>query len=112
MRVWRSTATENPQRLKTTVMSVLTENACPQLLSRPTFSSWRLMQVTWRFFIDSDMRWKWQQLSTDRSVVAESQTSYDDYDCCVAAARAQGYVYHVAQGRLVRPGNEGRFSRR
>jgi hypothetical protein len=83
-----------------------------QLTSRTYLSLAANMQVTWRFFVGDDTRWRWQQLSTDRSVVAESQTSYDDYECCVAAARAQGYVYHAAQGRLVRPGNEGRFSRR
>jgi hypothetical protein len=70
------------------------------------------MQVTWRFFVGTDMRWRWQQLTTDRNVVAESVESYDDYEGCIAAARAQGYIYHVAQGRLVRPGNEDRFSRR
>ena len=70
------------------------------------------MQVTWRFFVGTDMRWRWQQLTTDRNVVAESLESYDDYECCIAAARAQGYIYHAAQGRLVRPGNEDRFSRR
>ena len=69
------------------------------------------MQVTWRFFVGEDMRWRWQQLTTDRAVIAESPASYLDYECCIAAAQAAGYVFHAAQGRLVRPGNE-RFPRR
>ena len=64
------------------------------------------MKVTWRFFVGEDLRWRWQQLTTDRSVIAESQTSYEDYECCIAAARSDGYIYHAAQGKLVRPGND------
>ena len=67
-----------------------------------------IMKITWRFFVGADMRWRWQQLSTDRAVIAESETSYDDYEGCMAAAHAVGYVFEAAQGRLVRPGNEHR----
>ena len=64
------------------------------------------MRVTWRFFVSEDMRWRWQQLSDDRSVVAESRSSYDDYERCIAAAQSKGYVYEAAQDKLqLRPGN-------
>jgi len=33
------------------------------------------MQVTWRFFVGTDMRWRWQQLTTDRNVVAAIEGS-------------------------------------
>jgi hypothetical protein len=63
------------------------------------------MQVTWRFFIGEDMRWRWQQLSVDRAVVAESRASYEKYERCLAAAQQKGYIFEAAQDRLPRPGN-------
>ena len=64
------------------------------------------MRVTWRFFVGEDTRWRWQQLSDDRSVVAESRSTYENYERCVAAAKSNGYVYEAAQGKLLlRPGN-------
>ena len=70
------------------------------------------MRVTWRFFVGKDMRWRWQQLSDDRSVVAESRSSYDDYERCVAAAQSKGYVYEVTQGKLpLQPGNPFNWKR-
>jgi hypothetical protein len=51
------------------------------------------------------MRWRWQQLSVDRAVVAESRTSYEKYERCLAAAQAKGYIFEAAQPRLPRPGN-------
>src|SRR5687767_6308401 len=38
------------------------------------------MRVIWRFFVGEDMRWRWQQLSVDRAVVAESRSSYEKYE--------------------------------
>ena len=64
------------------------------------------MRVTWRFFVGEDMRWRWQQLLDDRSIVSESSSSYENYERCVAAAQSRGYAYQVAQGKLMlRPGN-------
>ena len=63
------------------------------------------MRVIWRFFVGEDARWRWQQLSVDRAVVSESRSSYDKYERCLAAAKAKGYVFEAAQGRLARPGN-------
>jgi len=93
------------------VMRVLVRTRCFTYYSQPYLTTPTAMKVTWRFFVDSDMRWRWQQLTTDRAVIAESQASYDDYEGCIAAARSVGYVFEAAQGKLVRPGNE-RFSRR
>jgi hypothetical protein len=62
------------------------------------------MQVTWRFFVGEDRRWRWQRLTTDRAVISESCLSYDDYECCIAAARSEGYIFEAAQANLVRPG--------
>jgi hypothetical protein len=70
------------------------------------------MRVIWRFFVADTTQWRWQQLSDDRTVVAESPMSYETYDSCVAAARAQGYVFEATQGRLTRPGNDHRYPRR
>ncbi|MGZ5233225.1 MAG: hypothetical protein ACXWC3_24665, partial [Burkholderiales bacterium] len=65
----------NLQRLNVTVMSVLPKTAGSSYYRVPTILIAAIMQVTWRFFIGEDMRWRWQQLSTDRSVVAESPGS-------------------------------------
>jgi hypothetical protein len=63
------------------------------------------VKVIWRFFVGEDMRWRWQQLTVDRAVVAESRSSYDKYERCVTAAQSKGYVFEAAQDRLARPGN-------
>jgi hypothetical protein len=63
------------------------------------------MRVIWRFFVGEDTRWRWQQLSVDRAVVAESRASYEKYERCLAAAQSKGYVFEAAQDRLPRPGN-------
>jgi len=63
------------------------------------------MRVIWRFFVGEDMRWRWQQLSVDRAVVAESRSSYEKYERCLAAAQQKGYIFEAAQDRLPRPGN-------
>jgi hypothetical protein len=41
----------------------------------------------------------------DRAVVAESRSSYEKYERCLAAAQAKGYIFEAAQDRLPRPGN-------
>ena len=64
-----------------------------------------VMRVIWRFFVGEDARWRWQQLSVDRAVVAESRSSYEKYERCLAAAQSKGYVFEAAQPRLPRPGN-------
>lgn len=64
-------------------------------------------RLIWRFFSGEDKRWRWQQMADNRSVVAESSSSYSSYDACIADAQAEGYLFEPAQGKLVRPGNVG-----
>ncbi|HSQ02959.1 MAG TPA: hypothetical protein VLN59_02915 [Burkholderiales bacterium] len=56
-----------------------------------------MTKTVWRFYCGPDRRWRWQQLSLDHSVVAESPTSYDQYENCLAAAQADGYVFQPSQ---------------
>ncbi len=54
--------------------------------------------MVWRFYVGDDCRWRWQKMSSDGSLVfTQSVESYDDYDECVGAARAAGYVFREAQ---------------
>ena len=59
------------------------------------------MNVIWRFYVDGQQRWKWQQLSADRSVVAESAKGYKDYESCLANAQGQGHEHSPSIGRRV-----------
>jgi len=60
-----------------------------------------VVNVIWRFYMDGQQRWKWQQLSVDRSVVAESARAYKDYEACLANAQVQGHEYLPAKGKRV-----------
>lgn len=60
------------------------------------------MNFIWRFYVDPDHRWRWQRLSSDRSVVAESRAAYKEYEGCLANAKDEGYVFHPSQAKLVR----------
>lgn len=60
-----------------------------------------MVNVIWRFYMDGQQRWKWQQLSVDRSVVAESTRGYKDYETCLANASGQGHEYLPAKGKRV-----------
>ena len=71
-----------------------------------------MMPYVWRFYVGEDGGWRWQKLSPERQVVAESETSHADYESCLSAARAAGYVHAAAQGRLTRPGNAELLRRR
>src|SRR5438105_3867272 len=48
------------------------------------------------------MRWRWQQLTVDRTVVAESRSSYDKYERCVAVAQRLHRDHDVLGGRARR----------
>ena len=50
------------------------------------------MNLIWRFYFGPDHRWRWQRLAFDKTVVAESSTSYEEYEGCLASAGEQGYV--------------------
>ena len=59
-----------------------------------------MVNLIWRFYTDDNQRWKWQQLSVSREVIAESSTAYKEYEACVADAKSKGYVFHPSQARL------------
>jgi hypothetical protein len=65
------------------------------------------MRRIWRFFATDDGRWRWQQLTDDRMLIAQSALTYVDYEQCIASAQAAGYVYEAPQKRIARPGNAG-----
>jgi hypothetical protein len=58
------------------------------------------MNFIWRFYRDPDHRWKWQRLSADRTVVAESSAAYKEYEGCLADAREHGHVFHPSHARF------------
>jgi hypothetical protein len=51
------------------------------------------MNLIWRFYSDSEHRWRWQHLAFDSSVLAESRASYAHYEACLANAKERGYVF-------------------
>ena len=59
------------------------------------------MNYIWRFYMDQDRRWRWQRLSADRSLVAESRNAYKEYEGCVANAQSEGYVFSPSQTKMV-----------
>jgi len=61
------------------------------------------MNSIWRFYTGQDRRWRWQCLSTDKSVILESLAAYKEYEGCMADAREQGYVFEPSQARMLRP---------
>jgi len=48
----------------------------------------------WRFYIGDDHRWRWQCLSASTALIAESATSYANYETCLKNARKEGYVFY------------------
>jgi hypothetical protein len=57
------------------------------------------MTFAWRFF-NEPAGWKWQQLSADREILAESRASYPTYDACIRAAASRGYSFVASQSHL------------
>ena len=55
------------------------------------------MNFIWRFYRDPERLWRWQRLSTDKSVVAESPAAYHEYEGCIANAQQEGYVFEPTQ---------------
>ena len=55
------------------------------------------MNVIWRFYRDMRRQWHWQKIGPGYAVVAESSTSYKDYEACLENARDAGYVFQPPQ---------------
>jgi hypothetical protein len=58
------------------------------------------MRGIWRFYMDGDMRWRWQRLSVSKAVIAESNVAFSDYAQCVEDAQGDGYVPLPSQSKL------------
>ena len=41
------------------------------------------MNLIWRFYLDQQRLWRWQQLTFNLDVVAESPKGYKEYEGCV-----------------------------
>ena len=57
--------------------------------------------TVWRFYTDQNHRWRWQRLSVNREVIAESHAAYEDYESCLADAKNKGHVYLPSQAKIV-----------
>ena len=55
----------------------------------------------WRFYTDSRQRWRWQCISVQREVIAESPKAYRKYEQCLDDARESGYVFHPSHARVL-----------
>jgi len=60
------------------------------------------MNLIWRFYRDDGRQRRWQRLSADRTVIAESNMGYTDYEVCVVNAQGKGYVFHPTQLKTTR----------
>jgi hypothetical protein len=58
------------------------------------------MSAIWRFYVDEAGEWRWQQLTADRAVVAESRAAFAQYDTCVADAQVRGYKTQATELKL------------
>jgi hypothetical protein len=61
-----------------------------------------MKNFVWRFYMDPEHRWRWQRLSSDRSVLSESLAGYKEYAGCLANAKGEGYVFYPPQAKLLR----------
>jgi len=55
-----------------------------------------MMNTIWRFYVDENRQWRWQQLAVNRDVISESAGAFSAYEACLAGAQEQGYVYAPA----------------
>ena len=59
--------------------------------------------VVWRFYVDQEGTWRWQQLASDQSVLSDSPTAQATYDACVRDAEAHGYRFAPSQEKVILP---------
>ena len=55
----------------------------------------------WRFYRTENSRWKWQLLSVTHEIIAESRAAYNDYESCLANAKANGHVFTPSQAKTI-----------
>ena len=61
----------------------------------------RRTNVVWRFYVDPEGGWRWQQLTSDQSVLADSTGAHPTYDDCVRDAESQGYRFYEWQEKFI-----------
>ena len=54
----------------------------------------------WRFYKEGDSGWKWQRLSVNKVVMAESRATFAEYADCVNDATQRGYQPQPSQEKL------------
>ncbi len=54
----------------------------------------------WRFFRETEGGWKWQRLSINKVVMAESRVTFAEYAACVEDATQRGYQPQPSQDKL------------
>ena len=47
--------------------------------------------LKWRFHRGVDDKWRWQKMSADNTVIADSGSGFETYEQCVRDAAAAGY---------------------
>lgn len=55
------------------------------------------MGRAWRFFLDAEGRWRWEQRGALAESAVQSKTSYDTLEQCQTAAKAMGYLFEPSQ---------------
>jgi hypothetical protein len=59
--------------------------------------------LIWRFYVDSEQLWRWQQLRFNTEVAAESAQGFKEYQDCVDNAQARGYCYQPSRTSQEKP---------
>jgi hypothetical protein len=59
--------------------------------------------VVWRFYVDPQGGWRWQQLASDQRVLADSPGTHATYDDCVRDAETHGYRFAPSQEKVILP---------
>ena len=59
--------------------------------------------IVWRFYVDPQGGWRWQQLTSDHSVLCDSASAYATYDESLRDAEAHGYKFMRSQEKVAPP---------
>lgn len=70
-----------------------------------------IANTVWLFSRDPDHSWRWQHVSIHRVVIKESQTTFDEYESCLANAKRNGYIFDSAKGNKLEPARRPRSTR-
>jgi hypothetical protein len=59
--------------------------------------------VVWRFYVDQQGGWRWQQLASDQSVLSDSPAAHGTYEHCIRDAETHGYRFAPSQAKVILP---------